>query len=357
MLNTTLQRRSGIGLHLLTPASAHEQADLLTAGKADLVYANPFDATDMIRTRVTSRLRDRPNDTTRWSLPAAASRASPMSKTQAGCRIALTDNRDVKLIGLRLLETRRPDRSDDSMVPVDSHQAAARLAIKGEVEAAFFLADAFASLTRLSRSQLKVLVESAISDISHVVLAHPACGRKPACHRKGPARAGADSGDGDVLGCAGLPNGFEAMTQEEAEFKDRSHGYLAGLRAHDERCPGIRSGQRGVAVRQHARGACCATPTDVSAAFAHLHASLELPGAEPVQGALADLYVAFGEREQSLLRPPCKWHAIAAAARRTLVRSPGGRRVCRGSHRWRPAGVCWRVPGRYLDAGPTVQRR
>ena len=39
MLNTTLQRRSGIGLHLLTPASAHEQADLLTAGKADLVYA------------------------------------------------------------------------------------------------------------------------------------------------------------------------------------------------------------------------------------------------------------------------------------------------------------------------------
>ena len=59
--------------------------------------------------------------------------------------------------------------------------------------------------------------------------------------------------------------------------------------------------QARVAVRQHARR-LLRDPTDVSAHFAHLHASLELPGAEPVQGALADLYVAFGEREQSLKR-------------------------------------------------------
>ena len=39
MLNTVLQRRSGIHLHLLTPASPSEQAELLAAEKADLVYA------------------------------------------------------------------------------------------------------------------------------------------------------------------------------------------------------------------------------------------------------------------------------------------------------------------------------
>ena len=56
-----------------------------------------------------------------------------------------------------------------------------------------------------------------------------------------------------------------------------------------------------IAVRQHARR-LLRDPTDVSAHFARLHAALELPGAEPVQGALADLFVTFGEREESLKR-------------------------------------------------------
>ena len=56
-----------------------------------------------------------------------------------------------------------------------------------------------------------------------------------------------------------------------------------------------------IAVRQHARR-LLRDPSDVSAHFARLHAALELPGAEPVQGALADLFVTFGEREESLKR-------------------------------------------------------
>jgi mono/diheme cytochrome c family protein len=59
--------------------------------------------------------------------------------------------------------------------------------------------------------------------------------------------------------------------------------------------------QARVAVRQHARR-LLRDPADVSAHFARLHASLELPGSEPVQGALADLFVSFGEREETLKR-------------------------------------------------------
>lgn len=56
-----------------------------------------------------------------------------------------------------------------------------------------------------------------------------------------------------------------------------------------------------LAVRQHARR-LMHDPADVSAHFARLHASLELPGSEPVQGALADIFVSFGEHEESLKR-------------------------------------------------------
>jgi len=219
MLNTLLQRRSGIGLHLLTPVSAHEQAELLAAGKADLVYANPFDATDMIRTQgyiPFARPAKRYDEMV--IATGAESGLTSVEDLKPGCRIALTENRDVKLIGLRLLEPADLTEAAIRWVPVDTYQAAARLAIKGEVEASFFLADAFASLTRMSRSQLRVLVESAISDISHVVLAHPrVAGELP---RIEPALLGIgkEAGDADVLDALGLPSGFEPMTREEAEF-------------------------------------------------------------------------------------------------------------------------------------------
>src|SRR5690606_27532975 len=49
MLNTVLQRRSGIGLHLLLPSGAGEQAQMVAEDRVDLVYANPFDATGLVR--------------------------------------------------------------------------------------------------------------------------------------------------------------------------------------------------------------------------------------------------------------------------------------------------------------------
>lgn len=56
-----------------------------------------------------------------------------------------------------------------------------------------------------------------------------------------------------------------------------------------------------LAVRQQAR-LLMRDPLDVNAHMARLQAALELPGSEPVQGALADIFVAFGERDQALKR-------------------------------------------------------
>jgi hypothetical protein len=56
-----------------------------------------------------------------------------------------------------------------------------------------------------------------------------------------------------------------------------------------------------LAVRLNARR-LMRNPLDVGAHLARLHATLELPGAEPVQGALADLFVSFGERDEALKR-------------------------------------------------------
>ena len=219
MLNTTLQKRSGIQLHLLTPTSAAEQADFLAQGKADVVYANPFDAAHMVRTLgyVPFARPARRSD----EMVIACAAASPVQKIEnlkPGCRVAVTDNKDIKLIGQRLLEPADITPADIQWVIVDSYQAAARMAIKQEVDVAFFLADSFASLSRMTRSQIRPLVESAIHDISHVVLAHPrAASQLPALSTALLALHNDDAGQ-LVLDALGMSDGFEAITQEDAEF-------------------------------------------------------------------------------------------------------------------------------------------
>ncbi len=219
MLNTTLQRRSGIQLHLVTPVSAHEQAQFLVNGHADIVYANPFDAADMIRTHgYIPFARPAQHYDEMVIATGSASGLSNVEDLKPGCRIALTENKDVKLIGLRLLEPADLNAELIEWVPVDSYQAAARKLLKGEVEAAFFLADAFSSLSRMTRSQLRVLVESAIHDISHVLLAHPSMLKDLPSMEKAFFGIGQEASDKDLLEALGLSNGFEPMTQEQAEF-------------------------------------------------------------------------------------------------------------------------------------------
>ena len=80
------------------------------------------------------------------------------------------------------------------------------------------MADAYASLTRLTRSQLRVLVESAISDISHVLLAKPQADIDLDAIKKAFSEIGQTAGDQDLLDSLGLPKGFEPMTHEQADF-------------------------------------------------------------------------------------------------------------------------------------------
>lgn len=219
MLNTLLQRRSGIQLHLLMPENAQQQAEMLRSQQVDLVYANPFDSAQMVRSDgYLAMARPRGKSDEMVMATAANSPLNEPEDLKKGCSIALTDNRDVKLIGLRLLEPADIGEGDIQWQEVETYQAVARMTIKGEVDAGFFLAETWHTLSKLARSQLKVLVESALRDITHVVLAHPAIEAQLAALRAALLGIGQNGGDQDVLDALGLPDGFEPMEQEDAEF-------------------------------------------------------------------------------------------------------------------------------------------
>lgn len=220
MLNTLLQKKSGIHIHLLTPASAAEQAELISSGKADAVYANPFDAASMIRQSGYKAIVRPVAKSDEMVIAASAGSACNAARDlKPGCTIALTDNRDVKLIGLRLLEVADLKEADIKWNLVENYQAAARLAIKGEVDAAFFLAEAYNSLSGLTRKQLKVLVESKLADITHVFLVNSRLSQDEISKFSQALLEIKGSSDGQsVLDELGIGGGFEAVSEEDAEF-------------------------------------------------------------------------------------------------------------------------------------------
>lgn len=220
MLGTALQQRSGLRLHLLMPSSAGEQAGMLARDEADLLYANPFDATTLIRAHgYLPFARPRGHSNEMVIATAADSPLHCVEDLAPGCRIALTDNRDVRLIGLRLLEPADLREGDIDWTPTNSYQGTARMTLNAQVDAGFFLATAFHSLARITRERMKVLVESQLRDISHILLAHPRmAGELPALASALLSISPEQAADLEILQALGLPGGFEPMSREDADF-------------------------------------------------------------------------------------------------------------------------------------------
>lgn len=219
MLNTLLQSRTGLHIHLLTPASAQEQTDLLARTAVDVIYANPFDAASLMSAQGFHALAAPVGKPDEMVIAAAADSAiQRLEDLRPGARIALTDNRDVKLIGLRLMEAADLTETDVQWLAVDTYQAAARLAMKGEVDASFFMAETYHSLSKTTRSQLRPIIQSAISTITHVLLIHERALSQRDALRSTLTALARQPEDQEVLDALGIPGGFAPMTQDEADF-------------------------------------------------------------------------------------------------------------------------------------------
>lgn len=218
MFNTLIQKRANLNMHLNIPASHAEQETLIEAGDIQIIYANPFDAAALIREQG-YRAVARPIGKSDEMVIAAAANSdiNHLEDIHKGATVAMADNRDVKLIGLRLLEAVDIEESDLNWDITETYQAAARKVIKGDAQAAFFLAEIFHSFSRLTKAQLSVLIESDLADISHVLLIKD---NFPDAQIFIEAILDLHSDDDgkEALTELGMPEGFEAMSEEDAEF-------------------------------------------------------------------------------------------------------------------------------------------
>ena len=218
MFNTLIQKRANLNMHLNIPTSHAEQETAISEGDIQVIYANPFDAATLIREHGYHAVARPIGKSDEMVIAAAAnSDINSLDDIKAGATIAMADNRDVKLIGLRLLEAVDIEEADLNWSVTETYQAAARQVIKGEAQAAFFLAEIFHSFSRLTKAQLSVLIESDLADISHVLLIKDGFPDTDIL-MDAILNLHKDDDGKEALAELGMPQGFEAMNEEDAEF-------------------------------------------------------------------------------------------------------------------------------------------
>jgi len=218
MFNTLIQKRANLNMHLNIPTSHAEQEAVISEGDIQVIYANPFDAATLIREHGYHAVARPIGKSDEMVIAAAAnSDINHLEDIKAGATIAMADNRDVKLIGLRLLEAVDIEDTDLNWSVTETYQAAARQVIKGDAQAAFFLAEIFHSFSRLTKTQLSVLIESDLADISHVLLIKDGFPDTDIL-MDAILNLHNDNDGKEALAELGMPQGFEAMNEEDAEF-------------------------------------------------------------------------------------------------------------------------------------------
>lgn len=219
MFNTLLQRKVEGDVHLLTPHDHDEQIALIAQGKVDMIYANPFDATELVRNKgylpVVKPINQFDEMVIATHLGTPFKHSDELPKK---CRILVTENRDVRLIGLRLLESAGLEEDDIEWVEALTFQAAARRLIAGEAEAAFFLASAYHKFTDGTKKKLRPLMESRLNELSHVVLLRPDFLFQLKNIKRAFIDMKNDDGAKNILEDLGILEGFEDLTVEEMEF-------------------------------------------------------------------------------------------------------------------------------------------
>lgn len=216
--NTWLQRNLGLHFHLEMYESFDAQRQAIHDDKVDLIYANPYDASMLVREKG-FRAVVRPVGVTDECVIVVPvdSPVQRIEDLQADTRVASTDDPDIHLVGMIMLEPADLDASNVQAIQVSGYVLVAKALLKGEADVGFFLKDAWDGLSNMVRKQLRPLVTSQVSDIQHVLLVGSRLADSVEDIQDLMVRMPAIEKGAGVLDALGFV-GWEAVDHEETEF-------------------------------------------------------------------------------------------------------------------------------------------
>ncbi|MCB9422339.1 MAG: phosphate/phosphite/phosphonate ABC transporter substrate-binding protein [Ardenticatenaceae bacterium] len=218
IFNTWLQKQLDENIHLELFNDFESQRQAIFNDQIDIIYANPFDAAVLIREKgFTALVRPVGKQDEVVVAVSAQNPAACIEDLAPGLRLASTDDPDVHLVGMILLEPADINADNIERKIVDSYVIVAKQLLRNEAEVGFFLKEAFDSLSNFTKEQLKVLVESQISIIHHMLLVGPRLADKQVQIRDCMLQMADDPKGQGVLDSLGF-TGWEMIEAEDAEF-------------------------------------------------------------------------------------------------------------------------------------------
>ncbi len=174
IFNTWLQKTLGETIHLELYDSFEAQRQAIADDQIDIIYANPYDATVLVRDKGFQPLA-KPTGKSDEAI-VAVHESNPIDRVEKllpGTRIANTNDPDVNMMGMIMLEPADLDNDNTQHHTRDTFVLVAKDLIQGDADVGFFLAEAFNDLSKFVRSQMRPLVSSKIRIINHTLLLGP----------------------------------------------------------------------------------------------------------------------------------------------------------------------------------------
>ena len=218
IFNTWLQRNLGEQIHLELYDDFDSQRSAIAEDKFDLIYANPYDATSLVRKKGFIPVAS-PSCKSDEAIIAVAAE-SPITKVEelsSGLRISSTDDPDVNMMCMIMIEPADLNRDNTQVNYRDTYVLVAKDLIKGDADVGFFLEETYNDLSSVVRSRLRLLVQSQIHVIHHVLLVGPKLAHKHQELQQLLGSMAANPNGAGVLKSLGF-DGWNLVEREETEF-------------------------------------------------------------------------------------------------------------------------------------------
>lgn len=218
IFNTWLQKAIGEAIHLDLYNDFDSQRKAIAEDRFDLVYANPYDATTLVREKGFVPVVS-PMEAADEAIIAVHkdSPAMQIEDLAMDMRIATTEDPDVKMMCMIMLEPADITRENAQIHYRDTYVLVAKDLLRGDADIGFFLEETFEDLSKVIRQELRPLVHSEIQLIHHVLLIGPELAHKKELIQQHLAQMHTNEKGRSVLEGLGF-DAWKTVEQEETEF-------------------------------------------------------------------------------------------------------------------------------------------
>ncbi len=172
-----LKKELGLSIKALDYESFQAQRDALARDEIDIIFANPFDTSILVREHGFIPIAQPLADAEEIAIVTRTdSMHHNIDTVRTGVKVAASDNPDLRQLGLILLEPANLQANDIEFITSKNHLLAIKSLLNHESELAFIPNATYKAFSNILKKNLKPLVVSLRADIdalSHVFLIAP----------------------------------------------------------------------------------------------------------------------------------------------------------------------------------------